>query len=563
MTAPAEAGRSHALLADGTIMTIRSAGPGDYEPVKRLHEAMSPDNLYLGSFSMSRVAAEREARRVCRQAGPDRGALLGLLDEELVGVASYELIPGLQTAEIALAVADGMHERGIATLLLEHVVSLARARGVRGLIAEALPGNSAVLRLLADSGLAVRRTSGNGMIELSMPVPPSAALGEASAYLDAVAGRDEHADAASLEPLLAPRSAAVVGAVSRPGSIGRRILRNIRDAGFAGALYAVGAPAGDIEGIPCVPSVAALPEAPDLVVVAVPAARVLDVARECGERGARALVVITRASPRRSNPACLRPAGGGMRLVGPDCFGVAVPGIGLNATFAVHRPSPGQAGLVVQSGGLGAALLEHFSRLGIGTSSFASVGDMLDVCGIDMLMWWEADNTTQLAVLYLESFGNPRRFARAARRVGATVPILTVHAGRSAPGQRAAASHTAAAAAPLITRQALFDQAGIIATTSFSELIDAAVLIASQPVPAGRRVAIVSSGGGAGVLAADACAEAGLAIAAPGREVRSRLRDVLPEGSALGGPVTPPPPSAWRTSARPCTSPPARTACTP
>ena len=226
-----------------------------------------------------------------------------------------------------------------------------------------------------------------------------------------------------------------------------------------------------------------------------------------------------------------------MRLVGPNCFGVAVPGIGLDATFAVHRPSAGKAGLVVQSGGLGAALVEHFSRLGIGTSSFVSVGDMLDVCGTDMLMWWEADHTTELAVLYLESFGDPRRFARTARRVSATIPILTVHAGRSAPGQRAAASHTAAAAAPLITRQALFDQAGIIATTSFSELLDAAVLIASQPVPAGRRVAIVSSGGGAGVLAADACAEAGLAIATPGLQARRLLRDVLPDGSALGGPV--------------------------
>ena len=543
MTALAEARRSYALLADGTIMTIRPADPGDYEVVKRLHEAMSPENLYFRFFSMSRVAAEHEARRVCREAGPDHRALLGLLDDDLVGVASYELIPGLQTAEIALAVADDMHERGIATLLLEHVVSLARACGVRVLTAEVLPENGAVLRLLADSGLAVRRRSGDGMVELSMPVPQSPALGEPSAYLDAVAGRDEHADAASLEPLLAPRSAAVVGAVSRPGSIGRRILSNIRDAGFGGALYGVepqaaGAQVGEIEGIRCVASVAALPEAPDLVVVAVPAARVLEVAQECGKRGARSLVVITLGLTPAQEAGLLEASRrGGMRLVGPNCFGVAVPGIGLDATFAVHRPSAGKAGLVVQSGGLGAALVEHFSRLGIGTSSFVSVGDMLDVCGTDMLMWWEADHTTELAVLYLESFGDPRRFARTARRVSATIPILTVHAGRSAPGQRAAASHTAAAAAPLITRQALFDQAGIIATTSFSELLDAAVLIASQPVPAGRRVAIVSSGGGAGVLAADACAEAGLAIATPGLQARRLLRDVLPDGSALGGPV--------------------------
>ena len=237
-----------------------------------------------------------------------------------------------------------MHRRGIATLLLEHLVSLGRARGVKILVAEVLPDNYAVLGVLSDAGLAVRRRSGNGVVELSMPVPANAALGEASAYLDAVAGREK-----------------------------------------------------------------------------------------------------------------------------------------LQATFAVHHPSPGQTGLAVQSGGVGAALVEQFSRLGIGTSSFASVGDMLDVSGTDMLLWWEADHTTELAVLYLESFGNPRGFARTARRVSAKIPVLTVHAGRSAPGQRAAASHTAAAAAPLITRQALFDQAGIIATTSFGELLDAVVLMASQP----------------------------------------------------------------------------------
>ena len=538
ISALAETGRSHALLADGTIMTIRPAGPGDYGLVKGLHEAMSPDNLYFRFFGLNRAAAEQEARRVCREADPDHGALLGLLGDELAGVASYESVPGAGTAEVALAVADGMHGRGIATLLLEHTVSLARARGVRVLTAEVLPGNSAVLQVLGDAGLSVRRRSGNGVIELSMPVPQSTALGEASAYLDAVAGRDERADAASLEPLLAPRSAVVAGEVSHPGSVGRTILLNIRDAGFAGALYAIDPHAGDIEGIGCVASVAALPEAPDLVVVAVPAARVLDMAQECGKRGARSLVVITPGlTPAQESSLLEASRRGGMRLVGPNCFGVAVPGIGLDATFAAHHPSPGKAGLVVQSGGLGAALVEHFSRLGIGISSFASVGDMLDVSGTDMLLWWEADNTTELAVLYLESFGRPRRFARTARRVSAKVPVLTVHAGRSAPGQRAAASHTAAAAAPLITRQGLFDQAGIIATASFSELLDAAALIACQPVPAGSRVSIVSSGGGAGVLAADACAEAGLAIATPGREARRRLRDVLPVGSALGGPV--------------------------
>jgi acyl-CoA synthetase (NDP forming)/GNAT superfamily N-acetyltransferase len=531
-------GRSYALLADGTTMTIRPAGPGDYEPVKRLHEAMSADNLYFRFFSASRTSAEWEARRVCLASTPGLTALLGLLGDELVGVASYETTDDGASAEVALAVADAMHGRGIATLLLEHLVSVARARSVKTFVAEVLPDNYPVLRVLSDAGLTVRRRYGSGVVDLIIPVPPNAALGEASVYLDAVADRDLHADLASLQPVLAPRSAAVIGAGRRAGSIGRTILLNIRDAGFAGTLYAVNPHGGDIEGIPCAASVAELPEAPDLAVITVPAAQVVQVAQECGRRGIRSLVVITSGLTSAQESSLLDTTRqGSMRLVGPSSSGVAVPGTGLQATFASHHPSPGKTGLAAQSGSVGAALVEQFSRLGIGVSSFASVGDKLDVSGTDRLRWWEADGTTELAVLYLESFGNPRRFARTARRISAKLPVLTVHAGWSAPSQRAAASHTAAAAAPPITRQALFDQAGIIATASFGELLDAAVLLASQPVPAGRTVAIVSNGGGAGVLTADACAEAGLAVAAMSPETRSRLREILPASSALSGPV--------------------------
>jgi acyl-CoA synthetase (NDP forming)/GNAT superfamily N-acetyltransferase len=537
LTGRAEDGRSYALLVDGTTLTIRPSGPGDYEAVRRLHEAMSPENLYFRFFSASRVSAEREARRVCLEGRPGIAALVGLLGRELVGVASYEPV-GDGVAEIAVAVADGMHRRGVATLLLEHLVSLARANGVKAFTAEVLADNYAVLHVLTDSGLAIRRRSGNGAVELSMPVPRVAALGEASAYLDAVAGRDRRADVASLEPLLNPRLVAVVGAGRRPGSIGRTILLNIRDAGFAGTLYAVSPGGGDIAGVPCLPSVAELPEAPDLAVVTVPAAHVVEVARECGNRGVKSLAVVTAGLTTAQESGLMEAARrGGMRLAGPASYGIAVPGIGLAATPAARHPPRGRTGLIVQSGGVGAALLEQFCRMGMGISSFAAVGDKLDVSSTDMLLWWEADDTTDLALLHLESFGNPRRFARTARRVSAKFPVLTVHAGRSAPGQRAAASHTAAAAAPLITRQALFEQAGIIATNSFGELLDLAVLLASQPIPAGNTVAIVSNGGGAGVLAADACAEVGLVVASTGPQARSRLRDVLPAEASLAGPL--------------------------
>lgn len=560
MTALTEAGCSYALLADGTTITIRPARPGDYQAVKQLHEAMSPENLYLRFFSMSRRAAEQEARRVSRDDGsppgppdhgppdhgapdhgpPDHGALLGFLGDELVGVASYEPAPGDPgSAEVAFAVADGMHGRGVATLLLEHLVSLARERGVCVFTASTLPENTAMLRVFADAGLTVTRRMDDGVIELSMPIiPRSVALSEPSPYLDAVAGREQRADVASLQPLFAPRSVAVVGAGHRPGSIGRTIALNIRDAGFAGTVHVVNPHVAGIEGIPSVPTLAALPQAPDLVVVTVPADAVLDVARESGQRGARALVVITSGLSSAQSAGLLDTCRHwGMRLVGPNCFGVAVPGLGLDATFAAHHPAAGAAGLAVQSGGVGVALLEHLSRLGIGISSFASVGDKLDVSGNDVLQWWAQDGVTRLGLLYLESFGNPRKFARTAARISATMPVLTVHAGRSAPGQRAAASHTAAAAAPLITRQALFEQAGIIATTSFGELLEAAVLLASQPVPAGSRVCVISNAGGAGVLAADACAEAGLAVATLSHTAQARLAAILPAGAAPGGPV--------------------------
>ncbi|MGH3236947.1 MAG: GNAT family N-acetyltransferase, partial [Streptosporangiaceae bacterium] len=254
--------------------------------------------------------------------------------------------------------------------------------------------------------------------------------------------------------------------------------------------------------------------------------------------GVRALVVITsglNTAARADLLAVCRRHG--MRLVGPNCFGVAVPGIGLDATFAASHPRPGAAGLVMQSGGLGFATADQLSRLGIGISSFASVGDKLDVSSNDMLMWWQADGVTRLAVLYIESFGNPRKFASTARRVAASMPVLTVEAGRSAAGQRAAASHTAAVAAPWVTREALFAQAGVIAVPGFGDLIEAAALLATQPVPAGGTVAIVSNVGGAGVLAADACTDLGLIVQQPHGLTKRRLHALIPQGGAVGGPI--------------------------
>jgi acyl-CoA synthetase (NDP forming)/GNAT superfamily N-acetyltransferase len=532
------AGPSHALLADGTTIEIRPAEQHDAEAVLRFHQAMSADNRYLRFFSLSKLAAGREAQRISRPAGPDHAALLAELDGRVVGVASYEPAPEPGVAEVAFAVADAMHGRGVATLLLEHLVSIGRARQVEAFQAQTLPDNTAMLGVFAEAGLPVRRRLVDNVVELTMPIPRAPALTEASTYLDAVAHRESLADVESLRPLLAPRSVVVVGASRRPETVGRSILENIVAGGYAGPVYAVNPHASELAGVPCLPAVSDLPHAPDLAVVAVPAATVPAVAEECGQRGIRAIVVITSglepAQGRELLAACRRHS---MRLVGPNCFGIAVPGLGLNATFAAFQPAAGTAGLVMQSGGLGLALLNHLTRLGVGISSFASVGNKYDVSGNDMLTWWEQDRQTRLAVLYMESFGNPRKFARTARRVGRTMPVLTVYAGRTEAGQRAAATHSAAAAAPLVSREALFQQAGVIATESFGELLDTIALLASQPVPTGPRVAVISNAGGAGVLAADACVESGLRVGQPSGAVENQLRQLIPPGGAFSGPV--------------------------
>ena len=528
----------YALLADGATIEIRPATASDFDAVWQMHRAMSPDNIYLRFFSMSLAGAEQAARRICREPAADHAALLAWLDGDLVGVANYEIGERPDTAEIAFAVADHAHHRGVATLLLEYLVSLAHDRGVRTFTAMVLAENHAMLKVFADAGLHARRELADGVAELAFDLPGDVADPGWGPYLDAVAERESHADAASLRHIFAAESVAVVGASRRPESVGRAILHNLVTSGYAGQVYAVNPHASELEGVPCLPSPAALPGPVDVAVVVVPRPAVLDVAEECGKRGIKALVVITSGldqADKTSLLACCRHHG--MRLIGPNCFGVAVPGIGLDATFGAQHPAAGKAGLAVQSGGLGIALCGQLSRLGIGISSFASLGDKCDVSGNDLLMWWEQDPATRLAVLYLESLGNPRKFGRIARHAGATMPVLTVHAGRSEAGQRAAASHTAAAATPLVTREALFAQAGVIATRDIGELLDAAALLASQPVPAGGRIVIVSNAGGAGVLAADACTDAGLHVATLGGQIQDELRRLLPAGANVTGPV--------------------------
>ncbi len=529
----------YALLTDGTTIEIRAARPDDFDAVRDMHQKLSPDSLYLRFFSMSPRAAEREARRICRPPAPDHAALLALLDGELIGCGSYECadVPS-GSAEVAFTVADNMHNRGVGMLLLEHLISLARSRGLHAFTAETLSENAPMLRVFADAGLLAHRALADGVYDLTFPLPTGEEDVALGSYRDAVAERERSAGVASLRHLLTPASVAVIGAGRRPGSVGRAILRNILSAGFSGPVYAVHPAVTELEGVPCVPTTAALPEEVDLAVIATPAAAVVGIAEECGQRGVKALVVLAAglsgAGRAELLSICRRH---GMRMVGPASFGVADTSAGLDATFAARHPRPGSAGLALQStGGAGFALAEHLSRIGVGISSLVSLGDADDVAGDDMLLWWESDPATKLALLYLESIANPPKFARMARRVGRSVPVLTVIVGRSITGRRLAGAR-AAAATPLLTRQALFEQAGVIATANLGELLDTAVLLASQPVPAGPRVAVVSNTRGAAVLAADACDDAGLQVAGLAADTQRALGDLLPRDATVTGPV--------------------------
>ncbi|MFJ9346399.1 GNAT family N-acetyltransferase [Streptomyces sp. NPDC101237] len=525
---------THALLADGTTVCIRPVAPGDRDRLKGLYDEMSAENLRLRFFSAGRRSGAMAADRACGPARAGHRALLAEAQGRVLGLAEYATGDEKDSAEISVAVADGLHHRGIGTLLVEHLVSAARAEGIAVFTADALSENREVLRLFADLGLRTSRRFEGPETRCTIH------LDEDDTYLTAVDHRGRAADVASLRPLLCPETVAVVGAGRTPGSVGRAVLHHIHTGGYTHRLFAVNPHVSSVLGVPCHPSVSALPRTPDLVVVAIPAEKVPATAEECGKAGVRALVVLTSGldpdQARALRTACRTY---GMRLVGPNCLGISHtdPALRLDATFAATHPRPGSAGVAVQSGGIGIALLEGLSRLGIGVSSFVSLGDKYDVSGNDLLQWWEADGRTDLALLHLESFGNPRAFSRTARRVARRMPVLTVDAGRSTAGRRAAASHTAAAATPTMTRSALFTQAGITATGSVGELLEAAALLYSQTLPEGRRVAVVTNAGGAGVLAADACAEAGLDLPPFAPSTADALLALLPEGAAVGNPV--------------------------
>ncbi|MCF2533816.1 bifunctional acetate--CoA ligase family protein/GNAT family N-acetyltransferase [Yinghuangia soli] len=533
------ADQRHALAADGTMLRLAPPQASDEPAIRALFDALSAGSLHMRFFGTSRRAAAETAQRVCGMPAAEGGALVAWRGGRAVGVAEYYVTaPG--EAELAVTVAEDWHHRGVGTLLIEHLIDVARAQGVRSWTAEVLAENRPMLRVLQDMGLPLHRKAETGVVTAVIPLDLPVDDPGREEFLAAMGLRERSADVASLLPLFRPTTVAVAGAGRRPDSVGRVILADLVRSGWGDGLFvlhpseAAGGGGGPGEPPPPQP-----PRAP-LVVVAVPAGAVPQLVEECGQAGVSGLVVVTAGftpeQARSVRGSCHRY---GMRMVGPNGVGIADTGgrTPFTATFAGVEPVPGQAGVAVQSGGVGIALLRQLGRLGIGVSTFASLGDKYDVSGNDMLQWFETDPRTELAILHLESFGNPRKFSRIARRTGRAIPVLTVDAGRSASARRAAVSHTAAAVTPTIAREALFRQAGVTATRSLGDLVAAAALMYAQPLPRRRSVAVIGNAGGLGVLAADACADAGLTVPYLGAEIEKHLRDLLPDGASCANPV--------------------------
>ncbi|HEY6748033.1 MAG TPA: GNAT family N-acetyltransferase [Mycobacteriales bacterium] len=523
-----------ALLADGGVVRIRPVTPTDAGALTALHRAASDRSIYLRYFSLNRAAGNEYVAKVAA-GGPDQITLLAEQHGTVVGMAGCIRTPGTAEAEVAMLVADTHQHRGVGTLLLEHLAALARRAGIRSFVADTLVENSLMQKVFTDAGLALDRRTDCDVTFVTVGLTPTPAA------QDAVDRRERIADVASLRHVLAPRSIAVVGASDRPGSVGGAVLRNIIAGHYRGILHPVNPNRKWVQRLPAYPSVLALPEPVDLAVIAVPGHAVSQVVSECGERGIPAAVVLSAGFGEAGAPGAererdlLRTArAAGVRLVGPNCLGVAAtaPDLRLNATFGAIPPPAGVVGLASQSGALGIGLLAETARRHIGVSGFVSLGNKLDVSGNDLLLYWEDDPATKVIALYLESFGNPAKFLRHAGRISRHKPIVALKAGRTTAGARGGASHTAAAATPPVVVSTLLRQAGVIQVGSTEELLDVAQLLSGQPVPAGSRLGILGNAGGPGILAADATADAGLDVP----ELSAATQDAL--GRAVPGLVS-------------------------
>ncbi|MHA5051219.1 bifunctional acetate--CoA ligase family protein/GNAT family N-acetyltransferase [Streptomyces sp. SD15] len=520
------------VLRDGGTARIRPITVDDAERLVSFYEQVSDESKYYRFFAPYPRLSAKDVHRFTHHDFVDRVGLAATVGGEFIATVRYDRInaDGLPAsvpadeAEVAFLVQDAHQGRGVASALLEHIAAVARERDIRRFAAEVLPANSKMIKVFTDAGYQQKRHFEDGVVRLEFDLEPT------DRSLAVQRAREQRAEARSVQRLLAPGSVAVIGAGRAPGGVGRSVLANLRDAGFTGRLYAVNRALQEkeLDGVPAYRSISDIGEPVDLAVVAVPARYVPEVVAECGEHGVQGLVVVSAgyaesgAEGRERQRDLVRQARTyGMRIIGPNAFGVinTSPDVRLNASLAPEMPRPGRIGLFAQSGAIGIALLSRLHRRGggvtgvTGVSTFVSSGNRADVSGNDVLQYWYDDPDTDVALMYLESIGNPRKFTRLARRTAAAKPLVVVQGARHAAAPQGHAVR--ATRLPHATVSALLRQAGVIRVDTITELVDAGLLLARQPLPPGPRVAILGNSESLGLLTFDACLAEGLRPSPP------------------------------------------------
>jgi len=529
------------LLRNGEAVVVRPIRPADAPALVGLHGAVSPATLHRHVLLTGPTLSLETAAGFSEVDYDAQMAFIALVSDELVALASYDrLDASVPTAEASFMLADAYQGQGVTTLLFESLSEYGRARGILRFIAEVKAQNTALLEIFAATGLRCTRRGGTETVRVEIDLRPTAA------YRASCDRREAIAEVASVAAVLRPRSIAVVGAGRRPENVGHQVVRSLLVGDFSGTVYPVNPAARAVCGVPAFPALLSIPEPVDLAVVAVPAAAVPGVIDEAASVGVRAVTIITAGFGETGRSGAAVETGllsvarrHGMRIVGPNCLGVmnTDPAVRMNATFASLDPLPGHVALVSQSGAVGIVLSEQTRAVGLGLSAFVSVGNKLDVSPNDLLCFFEDDERTSVVALYLESLGNPRKFARIARRVGAAKPIVALKAGRTSAGARGARSHTAAAATPEVTVAALLRSAGVIKVDRLEELLDVSAILLASPLPGGRRVALVGNSGGPLILTADACEGGELTVPELGQATRNALGEVLAAAAATANPV--------------------------
>ncbi|MGY5885144.1 bifunctional acetate--CoA ligase family protein/GNAT family N-acetyltransferase [Modestobacter lacusdianchii] len=502
------------VAADGGTVHLRPITPEDADGIVGLMERSSDQTRYYRFFGPMRRLSDKDLHRFTHVDHDARVAFVVLLGDQLIGVGRYDRYPGTDDAEVAFLIEDAHQRRGLGSVLLEHLAAAARERGISRFVAEVLSQNSAMVRVFIDAGYSAKRSYEDGVVHLTFPIAPT------EQSLAVAHEREQRSESRSIGRLLNPGSVAIVGASNDPAKVGHAVLHDLLEYGFDGPLYPVNPAVRHVRGVPAYADIEAIPDDVDLAVLAVPADEVPAVVEACRRKNVRGLVVIsggfgeTGPEGRAAERALVASArASGMRVVGPNCLGIVNtdPAVRLNASLAPDVPGRGRVGFFAQSGALGVALLERARARGIGLSTFVSAGNRADVSGNDLLQYWASDPGTEVVLLHLESFGNPRKFARLARGIGRTKPVVAVKSGRHV-GMTAGLAGTSVAV-PEESVAALFASAGVIRVETLAQLFDVGTLLAHQPLPAGDRVAVVGNSTAMGVLVADAVLEQGLALA--------------------------------------------------